>query len=735
MFSEDHFHGYTPIASGNQIYMERPKIHRLLEKAVQNQIVSVVAGAGYGKTHAVYSFVRRYNARTAWMQCSEHDNIGERFWDNFVSAVSKITEQPFDSYLEIPKNSLNSNEKYIFVYDDLHLITEKTVLQFLERYICSSFPNICFILISRLEPPFNLSRNAARKKIARISGNDLRFNKNEMVSYFELQGINPSPDTVSAIYHDTEGWAFAIHLAALLLKNSPDAAYVPQALRSNIYNLIESEIMSGLSVELRRFLIKLSLIEDLDLKFLEEIETDRSLITKMEETGPFIYFDTYQNSYRIHHLFLEYLRERQDELSEKERRELWNKAAIYCMANNRKIDAIINYEKAGDYKSIAGILYSLPLVIPEQTGRFILDVLNRAGESISREHPEIGLIRKRVLESNYLNMGFISRIVPHSAEAMGGNRSGMLELAQGENFFFRAELGEAEKLLLEAVEKARKMEQSEIENCSLFYLLRIYLSQGKSIEIENIIKGFEERPGKMSYLDIFSGWYYSQIGKKDQIALWLKREYTGNEKCFIACGLERMVRAKHFFSEKRYPAALSCLKQLANLKISLMGSIGMTALEAVCRYRLGDREGAFTALAQACRLAAPSGFFMSFAELGKDMRTLAEAAIRDHDSGGSLLEDVPVQRLREIRRSAADYAKKLYSHTRQGSNGLNGELLSNKEKEVLFALSQGLTMKEIAGAASISPNTVKSIKRSIFNKLGALNRSDAVRIAAEKGIL
>jgi LuxR family maltose regulon positive regulatory protein len=46
-----------------------------------------------------------------------------------------------------------------------------------------------------------------------------------------------------------------------------------------------------------------------------------------------------------------------------------------------------------------------------------------------------------------------------------------------------------------------------------------------------------------------------------------------------------------------------------------------------------------------------------------------------------------------------------------------------------------MTQEEIASLTSLSVNTVKSVIRSIYNKLGALNRADAVRIAAARGIL
>jgi LuxR family maltose regulon positive regulatory protein len=46
-----------------------------------------------------------------------------------------------------------------------------------------------------------------------------------------------------------------------------------------------------------------------------------------------------------------------------------------------------------------------------------------------------------------------------------------------------------------------------------------------------------------------------------------------------------------------------------------------------------------------------------------------------------------------------------------------------------------MTQKEIAGSFSLSVNTVKSVIRSVYNKLGAVNRADAVRIAASLGLV
>jgi LuxR family maltose regulon positive regulatory protein len=127
---------------------------------------------------------------------------------------------------------------------------------------------------------------------------------------------------------------------------------------------------------------------------------------------------------------------------------------------------------------------------------------------------------------------------------------------------------------------------------------------------------------------------------------------------------------------------------------------------------------------------------MPFAELGKDMRTLASAALKEKATA------IPRDVLEKIRNNAYAYAKKLFTVAEQynparpkGVVGAAVVSLSSREMDVLTALSQGLTQKEIAGASAISLNTVKSVMRSVYNKLGALNRADAVRIAAASGFL
>jgi len=96
-------------------------------------------------------------------------------------------------------------------------------------------------------------------------------------------------------------------------------------------------------------------------------------------------------------------------------------------------------------------------------------------------------------------------------------------------------------------------------------------------------------------------------------------------------------------------------------------------------------------------------------------------AIRVISQGGSLLQPV--------------VASKLMRHVSGEVEQAGWSQLTPRELEVLELLANGMTNKEIASELVITVRTVKFHVSSILRKLEAGNRTEAVRIAAYRGIV
>ncbi|MDR2354892.1 MAG: LuxR C-terminal-related transcriptional regulator [Clostridiales Family XIII bacterium] len=400
--------------------MKRPHIFGLLRQGLQGPLVTVVAGAGYGKTQAVYAFLRSNDIITTWIQLSERDNLVSRFWENYTHTVSLYnenlaakladvgfpeTETQYDRWLSVLEDEATPTKKYVLVLDDFHLIHNPDLLAFIERIVHLRFrkaiTNRTTVLISRTTPDINTVMLASKGLLLEINEDDLRFTKEEILDYFRMMEVKPSQDGFVNICRDTGGWAFAVNLIALSLKHAPTREDLAiSAMKLNIFKLIETEIFFKISEELRGFLIRLSLIEHLPYELTKRLAGDAPhFVEEVSEISSFIRYDAYMNAFRIHHLFLDYLTQKQDTLSEEEMRETCRTAARWFEENDRRIDAIAYYEKAGDYHAIVRIAYMFPQIIPMDTARFTLSLIEKGLEELFRENPIAHCLYVRLLMS------------------------------------------------------------------------------------------------------------------------------------------------------------------------------------------------------------------------------------------------------------------------------------------------------------------------------------------------
>lgn len=158
---------------------------------------------------------------------------------------------------------------------------------------------------------------------------------------------------------------------------------------------------------------------------------------------------------------------------------------------------------------------------------------------------------------------------------------------------------------------------------------------------------------------------------------------------------------------------------LIDLEMPLMD--GVQALETLRAKSIAVRVIVFTAFDTDERIlgavqAGAEGYLLK----GAPREELFEA-IRVVNAGGSLLQPIVMS--------------KLMRHISQREDTKSVETLSPREREVLQLMARGLQNKEIAAELVISERTVKFHVSSILGKLGAGNRTEAVTMALQQGII
>jgi DNA-binding NarL/FixJ family response regulator len=109
---------------------------------------------------------------------------------------------------------------------------------------------------------------------------------------------------------------------------------------------------------------------------------------------------------------------------------------------------------------------------------------------------------------------------------------------------------------------------------------------------------------------------------------------------------------------------------------------------------------------------------------------------------GYLLKDLPAQKLietiRHVHAGEVFIQPEIASRTLRAALHSPGDLvepLSEREREVLVMLAQGIPNKEIADKLHLAEGTIKNHVSNILGKLQAQNRTEAADIARRRGLI
>jgi LuxR family transcriptional regulator, maltose regulon positive regulatory protein len=313
----------------------RRRLLEMLEAGRGCKVTLVSAPAGYGKTILLSQWLtsEETNGAFAWVSLDEQDNDPIRLWRHIVeslgqgvpgegfrtavlAALNVAGARVVDTVLPKLVNELGEMpQKVSLVLDDYQFATDDGCRESMEFFVEHLPENVHLVLATRSDPPLHLGRLRARGELAEIRTEELAFTEEEAAFLLnDRLNLQVGADDLRVLLDRTEGWPAGIYLAVLSMGGKEDVHDFIQSFGGSnryILDLLGEEVLAGLPVAEREFMLKTSVLGEMAGSLCDEVvggEGSGALLDELARSNLFVVaLDENGGWYRYHHLFSDLL--------------------------------------------------------------------------------------------------------------------------------------------------------------------------------------------------------------------------------------------------------------------------------------------------------------------------------------------------------------------------------------------------------------------------------------------
>jgi LuxR family maltose regulon positive regulatory protein len=717
-------------------WVARTRLLEDLQSANRRPVTLIAAPAGYGKTTIVTQWLASVfrPASVAWISLDMSDNEPVRLWTDIANALDRagcviardipgfIASGGHDMVTAVLPRIVDAiaalAEDVTVVVDDFDSVRSAECNEQIDFFIKHLPANSHLVLITRADPTLRLGRLRAAGQLSEIRADDLAFNSDEASSLLVADGVQLSGDGLSELMRRTEGWPAGLYLATLSLAGRADPSeFVRHFSGSNrfIGDYLTEEVLSRQSDEVRQFILDMSIVARFSAPLCDYMTGSRQsakILRELQHTNLFLIpLDDEERWFRFHHLFGAVARSAL-ETEQPDRAVMLHGRAADWLSENGYVDAAVEHAlAAGNSDHAASLVQSCWLqyfdaglgTTVRRWLRALESAANQNAATIVTAAWMAALSGQREEMNRRLDQ---LNTVSHDGALPDGTRSVESAVALIRGLFgFGGPLD-----MLASAQRAAELETDG--NTPWYAVARTALGHA------NYVAGDFEAAA-----DVLTKAAYSETAPA------LIR--------ILALAMLSLAHAELGRLDRSHKSAMDAMEVVDARSLHELPSVAL-AFSALGQSQAasGDFETAMATLDHGLNLRRKVPGLTPWPTI-HHLLVMGRVAIMANDLplARRLLDEVsPLMRQYQQGMGAMNARlEEVQKRLREGlTPGPHTEALTAREIEVLRRLTSPLSLSEIASELYLSLNTVKTHTTTLYRKLGARSRSEAVQIGRER---
>ena len=711
---------------------------RLIEKlrpepGVKLTVVAAPAGSGKTTLLGAWREIEHETHPVAWLSLDEGDNDPVVLWTYLLAALKSVVpalelrSSPEvgasgirDFVLPELINELAAIDQVGLVLDDFHRLSNGPARDSIGWFVDHAPANFRLVLATRRDTGLPVATLRAHGALLELRASDLAFTSEDADDLLnERLSLGLPASAIRGLVERTEGWAAGLYLAALSLQASDDreeliARFGGQ--NRHVVDFLVDEVLDSHDADMQQLMLRASVLDRLCGPLCDAVleqEGSAALLEELSRANMFLIpLDDQGTWYRFHHLFAQLL---QVELEHREPDILptLNLRAFEWYRDQGSLDEAVTHAlRAGAYPEAAEVLA----------------VRWRDYVTTSRHATVLAWLRQ---------------IPP---ELLDGNA--VLQLVQAWTLSLDGQ-AEATQDAIEALERLKPFDSGALPDgfssveASLATLRGLIPRGDIGGGLENARRAAEVEDPESSWwplvcIAVATNLYFS--GENSEAAQWLSE----SAEPALARGHWRIAVSSLSFRSLAVGGLGAADEQtlLADRALDIAGKRGLEDVDPELHLALGasyEVQGRFDealAALERCVLLSRRGNYFDVAAIGliRQAALLRAMGRRSEtaplvDEARALVAACPDPRI------IADELAKLEREPKTAAPTRDDDALSARELVVLKMLGGRLSEKDIGRELYLSHNTIHSHTKSIYRKLNASSRSEALRNARELGLI